>query len=95
MHVISRKRLLEAAETYRDCAKALDIWYRLIKAGEFKSFAQLKRTFASVDKIGNVYVFNVAGHKLRIVCAIHFDRRKVYVRHVLDHAQYDKGSWKT
>jgi mRNA interferase HigB len=95
MHVITRKRLLDAADTYQDCATALDAWYRLIKAGEFTTFAQLRATFGSVDKVGNVYVFNVGGNKLRVICAIHFNRGKVYVRHVLAHADYDKDAWKT
>jgi mRNA interferase HigB len=27
--------------------------------------------------------------------AIHFNRGKVYIRHVLTHADYDRGDWKT
>jgi mRNA interferase HigB len=95
MHVITRKRLLEASDTYRDCATALDAWYRRIKAGEFKTFAELRATFGSMDKVGNLYVFNVGGNKLRVICAIHFNRGKVYLRQVLDHAQYDRDAWKT
>jgi hypothetical protein len=26
--------------------------------------------------------------------AIHYNRRKVYIRAVLTHAQYDRGNWK-
>ena len=95
MHVITRKRLLDAAETHRDCATALDVWYRLIKHGQFATFAELRGIFASVDKVGNLYVFNVGGNKLRVVCAIHFNRGKVYIRHVLDHKEYDTDAWKT
>jgi len=26
--------------------------------------------------------------------AIHYNRRRIYIRHVLTHAEYDKGKWK-
>ncbi|PKL43490.1 MAG: hypothetical protein CVV41_10090 [Candidatus Riflebacteria bacterium HGW-Riflebacteria-1] len=29
-----------------------------------------------------------------MVCGIHFNRGRVYVRHVMTHAEYDRGSWK-
>lgn len=94
MHVITRSRLLKAAEQYGDCAEALDAWYRLVKNGEFTTFADLRQTFGSVDKVGDLYVFNVGGNKHRVICAVHLNRGKVYIRHVLDHAEYDRGAWK-
>jgi len=39
-------------------------------------------------------VFNIAGNKARLIAAIHYNRRKVYIRHVLTHSEYDKGAWK-
>jgi mRNA-degrading endonuclease HigB of HigAB toxin-antitoxin module len=29
-----------------------------------------------------------------MICAIHYDRQKVYVLRFLTHAEYDKGNWK-
>lgn len=94
MHVITRKRLLDAAEVHSDCATAIDVWFRLMKHGRFGTFAELRSTFRSVDKVGDLYVFNVAGNKLRVVCAIHFNTGKVFIRHVMDHKSYDTGAWK-
>ena len=94
MHVITRGRLLEAAAKYRDCAEALDAWYRLAKHGEFGTFAELRQTFGAVDKVGHLYVFNVGGNKLRVICAVHLNRGKIYIRHVLDHREYDRDGWK-
>ncbi len=77
-----------------ECSGALDVWYRLMKRGSYASFAELKSVFGSVDKVGNVFVFNVGGNKLRIIAAIHFNRAKVFVRYVLTHSEYDRGDWK-
>ena len=43
---------------------------------------------------GRFTVFNIGGNKARLVAAIHYNRKKVYLRHVLTHAQYDRGTWK-
>ena len=94
MHVITQKRIWEAKEEYKEAASALDGWYRLMKSNEFRSFAELKEVFGSVDKVDQLYVFNVGGNKLRIVASILFDRKKVFIRHVLTHKEYDKGNWK-
>lgn len=61
---------------------------------DFESFAELKRVFRSVDKVGKFTVFNIGGNKFRLIAAIHYNRRKVYIRHVLTHVEYDSDKWK-
>ena len=93
MHVISRKALLEFSRRHPDSAMALRAWYRIMVNSRFGSFGELRRTFPSVDRVGDKYVFNIGGNKVRLIAAIHFNRQKVYVRHVLTHAEYDKEKW--
>jgi mRNA interferase HigB len=54
----------------------------------------VKATFASADRVGRFVVFDIGGNKFRLIAAIHFNRGKLYVRHVLTHADYDTGKWK-
>src|SRR5579871_4219977 len=37
---------------------------------------------------------HIGGNKYRLIAEVHFHRGKVYVRHVLTHAEYDEGKWK-
>lgn len=94
MHIITHTRIITAQKRLPECAGALDLWYRLMKHGQYRNFAELKSVFPSVDKVGNVFVFNIGGNKLRIVAAVHFNRAKVFVRYVLTHEEYDRGDWK-
>jgi mRNA interferase HigB len=94
MHIITKKRIWEAKENYPDSASALDGWFRVMNKNIFQNFSELKSTFNSVDKVGNLYVFNVGGNKLRLITSIHFNRQKVYIRAVLTHNEYDKDKWK-
>jgi mRNA interferase HigB len=94
MHVVTQKRIWEAQEQYPEAATALDGWYRLIKANQFENFAQLKTLFSSVDKVNDQYVFDIGGNKLRLIAQILFDRKKVFIRAILTHKEYDKNQWK-
>ena len=74
---------------------ALLCWYKLAKTTTFNNFAELWKAFAGVDKVGRNFVFNVAGSHLRIIAAVHFVRRRVYIRAIPTHSEYDEDMWKT
>jgi mRNA interferase HigB len=69
-------------------------WYKLVSETSFAGFADLRKTFPSADLVGDLVVFNVSGNKFRLIASIHFNRGRVYVRHVLTHLEYDRGDWK-
>jgi len=94
VHVITHARLVAAQVRFPESATALDFWYRAMKRGRFENFAELRATFGSVDKVGPLFVFKLGANKLRLVAAVHFNSGKVFVRHVLSHAEYDRGRWK-
>jgi len=94
MHVITRKRLNEFAEKFPDTKSVLARWYANMKNGTFSNFAELRAVFPTADQVGKLTVFNIGGNKVRLITAIHYNRRKIYVRAVLTHAEYDEGRWK-
>jgi mRNA interferase HigB len=65
-----------------------------MKPATFGSFAELRAVFPSADQMGKLTVFNIGGSQACLIAAIHHNRRKVYIRAVLTHAQYDEGKWK-
>ena len=94
MHVITRRRLREFAEKHKDAEEPLSVWFKLMSTRDFGSFSELQRVFGSIDKVGKFTVFDVGGNKFRLIAAIHYNRKKVYIRHVLTHAEYDREKWK-
>jgi mRNA interferase HigB len=95
MHVITRKRLNEFAEKHPDATPSLAHWVRLIRKGRFTNFANLREVFPHADQVGKMTVFNIGGNKARLIAAVHYNRNKIYIRHVLTHKEYDAGKWKT
>ena len=94
MHVISRKRLNTFAEQHPDSATPLAEWYRLMKHNTFSSFSELRTLFPAADKVGKLMVFNIGGNKYRLIAAVHYNRKRIYIRAVLTHDEYNNGKWK-
>jgi mRNA interferase HigB len=95
MHIISRKRLKEAAARHRDLEGALDAWFRIAKRALWKNLADVRKTFPSADAVGKWTVFNIRGNQYRLITETNYAFGRIYVRHVLTHAEYDRGGWKS
>ena len=93
MRVISNKALFDFAVIHPEAEIPLQAWRKIIEAANFNNFADLKRAFNATDKVGDVYVFDIGGNKYRLIAAIHFNRKMVFIRHVFIHREYDK--WTT
>jgi len=94
MHVISRKALREFWGKHPDSKTSLSRWFKAMKNSEFSNFNDLRSAFPSADKVDDLIVFDIGGNKYRLIASVHFNRGKVYVRHVLTHSEYDRGKWK-
>ncbi len=62
MHIITQKRIWEAKAKYPNSAQALDGWLRVAEKNNFSHFAELKKSFNSVDRVGDLYVFYIGGN---------------------------------
>ncbi len=65
-----------------------------MRRNNFTSIAEIREIFPGADKIGKLTVFNIGGNKVRLIAAIHYNRKKIYIRAVLTHQEYDEGKWK-
>lgn len=90
MRVISNKALVDFAAEHPAAEASLQAWRKLIESTDFANFAALKAAMNATDKVGNFYVFDIAGNKFRLVAAIHFNKQRLYIRHVFTHKQYDE-----
>lgn len=94
MHIITRKRIVDFARKYPNCANSLDSWYRILKHSTVSSFAELRGVFPSADQVEGLTVFNIGGNIARLIAAIHYNTQRLYIRHVLTHSEYNKSKWK-
>jgi mRNA interferase HigB len=94
MHVISERALREFWATHPDAESPIRSWIKVVEQAEWRQFADVRRSLNSADQVGKFTVFNIGGNKYRLIACIHYNRGKVFVRHVLTHAEYDRGAWK-
>ena len=91
MRIFTEQALKEYAENHPDSKVALQEWTIIVKRSKWLCFADIKKTFNSVDNVGNQhYVFNIKGNNYRLVVVIKFTIQFVYIRFIGTHADYDK-----
>ena len=91
MRVVTKKRLDEYSKTHPTSRIALIDWHKKVKSIIWNNLADVKNTFNSVDYVGsNRYIFNIKGNQYRIVVIIKFASKKVYIRFIGTHSEYDK-----
>lgn len=91
MRIFTEQTLKEYSLAHPEAKTALQEWTTIVKRSEWKCFADVKRTFNSVDNVGNQhYVFNIKGNNYRLVVVIKFTIKFVYIRFIGTHEEYDK-----
>ena len=95
MHVISAKALRLFWQKHPDAEQPLRVWLKVAETAQWKKFADVRKVFNSADLVGVYTVFNIKGNTYRLITAMHYNRRKVYIRHVFTHAEYDRWNPKS
>jgi mRNA interferase HigB len=93
--IISNSALRAFAAEHPQAQGPLQGWRRVIEKNRFDTCAALKAAFNTVDKVGDLVVFNVGGNKVRLIAHIRFEKQIVYIKAVLTHTEYDRGAWKS
>ena len=93
MHVISRKPFKDAAIQYPNQADALDRTYKVLKTGEFNNPDELRTVFPSLDNFkykDKFWDIDIGGNHLRLIAFIEFKDKRLFIKHIVSHAEYDK-----
>ena len=66
-------------------------WVSVVKVADWSKPTDIKEMFRSADILANNrVVFNIGGNRYRLVVAVHYRGRRVYIRFVGTHAEYDR-----
>lgn len=95
MRIIAKSRLMALAAAHGDCVEQVTAWYTLARKATWHNLSEVRQTFRHADMVGDKIVFNIKGNAYRLIVQIRFDTGIIYIRHLLTHAEYDKGAWKS
>ena len=91
MRIVTFRRIQEFSEQYPQSKTALEDWYHKTTKAEWNDLNDMRRTFNSVDYVGNSrFVFNIKGNAFRLVAIVIFASRKVYIRFIGTHSEYNQ-----
>jgi mRNA interferase HigB len=93
MHVIAKKMFNDAMKKYPNDAYAIQDLYRLLNSGNFKNPDELIKVTPSLDNFkykDKWWVIDIGGNNLRLLAFIEFRHNRVFVKHIVNHAEYDK-----
>ena len=100
MHIVTRKHLREAMESYPDAANEIKAWTAIVEAVRWHSFDEVRRMFKDADLVDGYVIFNIRHNRYRLVTIIHCAKTTkhrqthghVYIRSFLTHKEYDNRS---
>ena len=93
MHVLSKKPFNDAARKYPNDRSALMEMYRVLSSTQFKTPEELRAVFPSLDNFkynDRWWVLDVGGNNLRVMAFIQFVNGRIYIKHIVNHADYNK-----
>lgn len=99
MRLITRTTLRGHSRRFPKASAPLDDWARVTLKSRWQSLIETRKTFPHADQVrvasGRlVTVFNICGNDFRLITAIHYNHKKVFVLDFLTHAEYSKDAWK-
>jgi mRNA interferase HigB len=91
MHIITRRRLTQFWKKYKDSEGPLRAWHSIVEKKNYANSHEVKADFPSTDFLGSgLTVFDIGGNKYRLVALMRYRFGRVFIRHILTHAEYDK-----
>jgi mRNA interferase HigB len=96
VNVISKAGLMDLiAGKSRDVQTAVLAWYRTARRTTWDSFGSVRRQFPDADYVSGLLVFNIRRNRYRLIVFPVFARRKLYVKALLSHKEYDREDRET
>ena len=92
MQIIARRTLKAFWEKHNQAEAPLTAWYLAVSKAEWKAPADVKAMFgATVDFVAdNRIIFDIAGNKYRLIVHVAYPFKRVLIKFVGTHAEYDK-----
>jgi len=90
VRVLARPILIQFGKRHKDAEQSIRAWYHEAKKADWNNSNEIKERYgtASVLKKGRV-IFNICGNKYRLVVAIKYKPKIVYIRFIGTHKEYD------
>ena len=92
MQIIAKRTLRVFWDSHPQARTPLQSWFAMVSKSAWNSPADVKAEFgATVDFVAdNRVIFDVSGNKYRLVVRVAYSHKRVLIKFVGTHAEYDK-----
>jgi mRNA interferase HigB len=92
VQIVSKKTLVAFWTRHPQSKAPLTAWYQVVDKVEWRTPADIKAQFgANVDFVSdNRAIFDIAGNKYRVIVHVSYTYKRVLIKFVGTHAEYDK-----
>lgn len=94
LHVISKSAWRQAIVADHALEKAIAEWHKIARHASWRSLVDVRRVYPHADYVDPYTVFNIKGNTYRLVVKIEYRWQMIFVKHLLTHADYNRGDWK-
>jgi mRNA interferase HigB len=99
LRVISTGRIREYCDAHPVARTALLSFLKIAKAARWTDIIDLRQTYPHADAVivkskRTVTVINIRRNEFRLVIAVHYNTRKVFILRFMTHAIYSRGTCK-
>ena len=94
MHVISKSAWRQAVAADHTLESSIGEWYKVAKSATWRNLVDVRKVYPGADRVGPYTVFNIKGNTYRLIVKIEYRWQMIFVKHLLTHAEYNKGEWK-
>ena len=91
MRIIALRMLRQFWQKHRQAEIPLRAWYAEASRADWANPNDIKAAYRSASFLtNNRVIFNIKGNDYRLVVAVHYNRRMMFIRFVGTHREYDK-----
>jgi mRNA interferase HigB len=91
VRIIARRTLLHAWGRYRDAENPLKAWFKEVEVAHWAGSEDVRRQYRTASIVGDErVVFNIKGNSYRLVVAINYAAKIVFIKFFGTHAEYNK-----
>jgi mRNA interferase HigB len=99
MKIITKRRILDYAKRHPNASANLLAWITVTSSAQWQSITDVRKIFphadlATASSSKTVTIFNIAGNNHRLITAIHYNTRSIFILKILTHSDYSKDRWK-
>ena len=82
--------LRDFCQSHADACASLYDWYRVANKAQWNNLTEVQATYKTAEAVGSFTVFNIKDNSYRLIVDIIYPSKRIYIKYVLTHAQYDK-----